>query len=86
MSAAEECDAVFRDGAFRPLDPGGLRAREGERVHLRIEHVDAGGASGEPVELLTSVFDGLTSEEIDGVSRAALDRSRFLEGRPGWDA
>ncbi|MFW5856397.1 MAG: antitoxin family protein [Planctomycetota bacterium] len=86
MSAAEECDAVFRDGAFRPLDPGGLRAREGERVHLRIEHVEADSPSGDPVELLSSVFDGLTSEEVERISRNALDRSRFLEGRPGWDA
>lgn len=72
----ETLDAVFENGAFRPLSPGKVPLSQGQRVTLTIEtplheRVDLIG-------LATKVYEGLTDEQIDEIERLALDRSNFF--------
>jgi predicted DNA-binding antitoxin AbrB/MazE fold protein len=67
-------NAVFENGAFRPLQPLRIAMRDGEHVRLRIEEE----ASATSIELATQVYDGLSTSDIDEIERAALDRTSFF--------
>lgn len=66
----QNIEAVFEDGAFRPLHPENVIAHEGERVKLVIQ--------SEPLpkvlELVAHMYDGLSEEEIDEIEKVILDR------------
>lgn len=69
----QELDAVYERGVFRPLAPA--LVAEGETVHLVVE--PRPGSRPETLDLLLRVYEGLSSEEIAGIERIALDRSGF---------
>lgn len=66
-------NAVFENGAFRPLQPLRFAMRDGEHVRLRIEE-----ESAKSIELATQVYDGLSTSDIDEIERVALDRTSFF--------
>lgn len=70
-------DAVYENGAFRPLRPDAVGVPEGQLVRITID--DQG--ESEALRLAVQVFDGLSEEDIDEVERIALDRSVFFGTR-----
>jgi predicted DNA-binding antitoxin AbrB/MazE fold protein len=77
-------EAVYEDGAFRPLESVDLR--EGQRVALVFEPVTK--SRREAKELLRawqSVYEGLSEGDIAEVEAMALDRSRFAPARENSD-
>lgn len=71
-------DAVFHDGAFRPVQPVGFPISEGQRVRLSIE---SESPAKSPLDLLTSLYDGLSEQEIDEIEKIILDRRPFFGPR-----
>ena len=67
-------DAVYENGAFRPLQPDAVAMAEGQRVRITIND------EGEPeaLRLASHVYDGLSKEDIDEIEQIALDRSNFI--------
>ncbi len=72
-------EAVFEGGAFKPLNPLGLRLSEGQHVQLVVEDSEP---LPEVLELAASVYDGLSEAEIGQIEEIALDRRRFFRTRP----
>jgi predicted DNA-binding antitoxin AbrB/MazE fold protein len=70
-------EAVYENGTFRPLMPGGVEIAEGQRVRLLIDDAN----EPEAIRLATSVYEGLSSDEIDEIEKIALDRARFFSAR-----
>ena len=77
---SQTLDAVFKEGAFKPVDNRSLPFSEGQRVKLTVE-VPA-EKQGDLIELAGRVYEGLSDEDIDDVERIALDRSNFFPDRP----
>ena len=78
-----ELDAIFEQGVFRPFDLRNLHLADGDKVRIVVEPIDS-TPSQTPEEILqmaTSVYEGLATDEIDEIERIALDRSRFFEDR-----
>ena len=71
-------DAIFEDGAFKPVDPIDLAVSEGQRVRLTVETPELSQAV---LELATHVYEGLSDAEIDAIEEIALDRSLFFKNR-----
>jgi predicted DNA-binding antitoxin AbrB/MazE fold protein len=69
-----ELDAVYREGVFRPLVTPALA--EGAHVHLVVEAPPA--TSLDPLQLVGSVYDGLTPAGVAEIEALTFDRSRFL--------
>jgi predicted DNA-binding antitoxin AbrB/MazE fold protein len=70
-------DAVFEDGVFRPLTPPPEYLQPGRKVRVVLEPL----SPDEMMALVTSIYDGLSEEDIDEIERIALDRSNFFSGR-----
>ena len=71
-------EAVYENGAFRPVQSEQLPIREGGRVRITIE--DA--VEPEQVQLALAVYEGLSPDEIDAIEEVALDRDHFFGRRP----
>ena len=65
--------AVFRDGAFRPLQAPSAELAEGQRVRLVVE------VEEDVLGLASGVYQGLSDAEIQEVERIALERGDFFE-------
>jgi len=76
----QTCDAVFRNGVFEPLDKTKIVIAEGQRVKLIIETL--GSSSEDILELATSIYKGLSEEQIDDIECLILSRDNFFDGRP----
>jgi predicted DNA-binding antitoxin AbrB/MazE fold protein len=63
-------DAIYENGTFRPVDANGLNLSEGQRVRITVDERDI----QELLRQATSVYDGLSEEEIDQIEAIALDR------------
>jgi predicted DNA-binding antitoxin AbrB/MazE fold protein len=72
-------DAVYEDGAFRPLAPLDEPIAEGQKVRIRVETVPS---PEEMTRLAASVYEGLSDEEIDEIEKIILDRSFFSDRNP----
>ena len=72
-------EAIYEDGIFRPLDPASLNIPNGQRVQMVVVRDDEDPDDEDPLELTTSVYDGLSEAAIDEIEKMALDRS---PGRP----
>ena len=68
-------EAVFENGAFRPLAAPGTSLSEGQRVRLVVE---PGGVPADVLVLAAQVYDGLSEEEVDEIERIVLDRRNFF--------
>lgn len=62
--------AVYENGVFRVLSKASANLIEGQQIRITVD--DPG--EHELIRLAARVFDGLTSQQIDEVERAALDR------------
>ncbi len=71
-------EAVFEDGAFKPLKPLKPAFAEGQHVRLLVEELNAEESL---LDLATHVYEGLAPEQIDEIETIALDRSNFLTER-----
>jgi len=72
-------DAVFENGVFRPLTPLPAPPAEGQQVRITVDGVLS---PAEMTKLATSVFEGLSDEEMDEIEEIALDRSFFSNRTP----
>ena len=63
-------DAIYENGAFRPIQGEMVAIAEGRRVRITVD--DA--SEPESLRLAMSVFDGLSDGEIREVEEIALDR------------
>jgi predicted DNA-binding antitoxin AbrB/MazE fold protein len=73
-------DAVYENGVFKPVHPDQIHIPNGQHVTLVVDN----DLLPEPLRLAASVYEGLSSEEIDEIEKIALDRSRFFD-RPATD-
>lgn len=67
------CEAVFQNGAFRPVKPILVSFTEGQRVRLVVEL-----EGSDILSLATEVYDGLSDTEIKEVEQIAIDRRDFF--------
>jgi len=69
-------EAIFENGSFKVIDPSALHLSEGQKVKLVVEEQPKRKEG--PLELLTSMYDGLSEQEIDEIERIILDRRDFF--------
>ena len=69
-------DAIFENGVFRPLKAPGIP--QGKQVKLEVDIPDD-GSPGEILALATTVFDGLSEEDMGEIESIALDRRDFFD-------
>ncbi len=76
-------DAIFEDGAFRPVRPEQVLATNGQLVTLVVRSPATGDSDDlpEPLRLAARVYDGLSEEEIQEIERIVLDRTNFNDSR-----
>ncbi|MGD0382062.1 MAG: antitoxin family protein [Thermoguttaceae bacterium] len=70
-------EAIFENGAFRPLQPDTVALSNGQVVRLTIENEP----NPEQVKLAARVYEGLSDSDINDIERIALDRGNFLATR-----
>jgi predicted DNA-binding antitoxin AbrB/MazE fold protein len=66
-------EAVFQNGAFRPVQPIPTAFAEGQHVRLVVEVED-----NDVLNLATGVYEGLSDAEVREVEQIALDRRDFF--------
>lgn len=66
-------DAVYEGGVLRPLEPVNLK--EGEHVRIPFEREEP----EDLVALAGSVYEGLSSQEIDEIERVAFGNRNLFE-------
>ncbi len=70
-------EAIYENGAFRPLQPDAVVIPDGQLVRLTIENE----TEHEQLKLAAEVYEGLSESEIADIERIALDRSNFFGSR-----
>ncbi len=73
-------DAIFENGAFRPVGSGNLEFSDGEFVRLIVDVNYANGSENlvDVLSLATRVYAGLSIDEVNDIERIAKDRTRFF--------
>ncbi len=69
-------EAVYENGAFRPLASSALGLTEGQHVRIIV----ATNGPSEILALAAQVYAGLTDSDVAEVETIALDRSSFFTG------
>lgn len=69
-------NAIYENGVLRPLAP--LYLEEGETVIVSLEEK---ADSSDILALAQSVYDGLSSEEVQEIEEIALKRDDFFRNR-----
>ncbi len=69
------CEAVFQNGAFRPVQPISAALAEGQHVRLVVEVEDN---DNDILSLATGVYEGLSDAGVKEVEEIALDRRDFF--------
>lgn len=72
-------DAIYENGAFRPLQQPVVAIAEGQRVRITIDDE----AEPQALRLAMSVYDGLSDTDILEIETIALDRGAFFDSRNG---
>jgi predicted DNA-binding antitoxin AbrB/MazE fold protein len=86
MSATEQdtqthtIDAVYEHGVFRVLDSAEVEIPEGQRVRLTVQRLESENQQ-DSLELLRSVYAGLSEEEINEIEEIILDRGNWSRNR-----
>jgi len=70
-------DAIYENGAFRPIQRGALAITDGQRVRITVDD----GCEPEALRLAMTVYDGLSDNDIDEIEQIALDRRTFFGTR-----
>ena len=73
-------DAVFENGVFRPLKPPGIP--QGKQVKIEVDIPDD-ASPDEILALATTVFDGLSEQDVGEIESIALDRRDFFGNGTG---
>ena len=68
-------DAIYENGAFRPLGHESLPMADGQRVRITVDDE----CEPEALRLATAVYDGLSDSDIDEIEQIALDRDSFFD-------
>jgi predicted DNA-binding antitoxin AbrB/MazE fold protein len=68
----QTCDAIFKDGVFQIINPKAISIAEGQKVRLIVEPIDT---SEDVLDLATSIYNGLSEEQIDEIEKLILNRS-----------
>lgn len=71
-------DAVFQDGVFKPERRPELS--EGDRVRITVETV-VHGLPDDTLRLAASVYQGLSTQDIDDIEEMARHRDWFGDRR-----
>lgn len=69
-------EAVYEDGALKPLEDLGLDEHQRVEIVLRILSKPEAGSQ---LSAWQAVYEGMTPSEIDEVEAIALDRSGFMK-------
>ena len=72
-------DAIYENGAFRPMQPDIIEISEGTTVRITVDDE----TEPELLKLATYVYDGLSEEDIDEIEQITLNRSNFFGTRRG---
>lgn len=72
------CEAIFEKGTFRLLSPSDIAIPEGQKVKLIIEPIEL---PENILDLVTSVYDGLSEEQINEIEHIVLSRESFFKDR-----
>ena len=70
-------DAVFENGAFRPVGDSEISLSNGDRVRLIVEPIHQ-DAELDVLKLAAKVYTGLSDEDISEIEKIALDRTTFF--------
>ena len=70
-------DAIYENGAFRPIQLDTIGISEGQQVRITVDNE----TEPESLKLAICVYDGLSDEEIDEIEQIALNRSNFFGTR-----
>jgi len=70
----QSIDAVYEKGIFKPVKQTEINIPEGKKVKIII---DTEENSEDLLKQITSIYDGMTEEEIEEIEKIALDRSNF---------
>ena len=70
-------DAIYEDGAFRPIECGVLSLKDGARVRLTVEQV-ADDSDRNVLDLAARVYAGLSDEDVVEIEKIATERSNFF--------
>lgn len=70
-------DAIYENGAFRPVQRDTVDFADGQRVRITVEDE----CEPEALRLATAVYDGLSEGDIDDIEQIALDRGNFFDAR-----
>lgn len=69
----EVYDAVYQNGAFRPVRPVAASFLEGQHVRLVVEVEEP-----DILDLAMGVYEGLTEDEVTEIEQIALERRDFF--------
>ena len=73
----KEVDAIYKNGAFRPLGDAEIPLADGTRVRLSVEAVEPATVEN-VLELAAKVYAGLSDEDVAEIEQIAMDRSHFF--------
>ena len=74
---SENLDAIYENGAFRPVNDADVHLSNGARVRLTVEAITQDDRQN-VLELAAMVYDGLSAEDVADVERIAMDRTNFF--------
>ncbi len=70
-------DAIYEDGAFRPIESDVLSLKDGARVRLTVEQV-TDDSEANVLDLAARVYAGLSDEDVAEIEKVATERSDFF--------
>ena len=72
-----ELDAIYEDGVFRPVAPPTTIIADGQKVRITVDNE----ALPPALQLLRSIYDGLSEAEIDEIEQITLQRGNLFAPR-----
>ena len=73
----KDVDAIYENGAFRPVDDAEIPLADGTRVRLSVEAVEP-AAVDNVLDLAAQVYAGLSHKVVAEIEQIAMDRSHFF--------
>jgi predicted DNA-binding antitoxin AbrB/MazE fold protein len=68
-------EAIYENGAFKPVEPDKISITEGQRVRLVLADKEL----PESLRLALQVYEGLSQQDMDDIEQIALNRNHFFE-------
>jgi len=73
----DRVDAIYENGAFRPVGNPRIAYPEGTRVLLSVSEIEP-TTSLSVLDVAASVYSDLSKEEIEEIEKVAYDRKDFF--------